>query len=176
MHKKDETPISWRESGLSYFWFVLVLVLIDQLTKFWAVSTLIPYESLHIFPIFNLTLAFNHGAAFSFLGDAGGWQRWLFIALALGVSVVLTIWLAKTSKSQHALTIGLILILGGAIGNVIDRIMLNYVVDFLDFHLYAWHYPTFNVADIAITCGAVILVWDAWKSHPMQNHSTSIDK
>jgi signal peptidase II len=176
MLKQSKTIINWRKSGLSYVWLALVLVLIDQLTKIWAVSSLAPYEPVYIMSFFNFTLAFNHGAAFSFLGDAGGWQRWLFISLALGVSVVIFVWLAKTAKSQLVLTIGLLLILGGAIGNVIDRIMLDYVVDFLDFHWKAWHYPTFNIADIGITFGAVLLVWDAWKAKPIQENSMLTDK
>lgn len=156
---------NWRETGLAWLWLAAVVILIDQLTKLWAMSSLELYESVSVLPIFNLTLAFNHGAAFSFLGDAGGWQRWLFIGLALGVSSVLVVWLAKLpNTAQIPLIIGLTLILGGAIGNVIDRLMLDYVVDFLDFHWHGWHYPTFNVADIAITCGAILLVWDAWKS------------
>jgi len=165
-----------RESGLSYVWLAVVIILADQLTKLWALSSLSLYEPIRIFPIFNLTLAFNHGAAFSFLGDAGGWQRWLFIGLAMTVSLVLILWLAKTPKSKLWLTIGLTLILGGAIGNVIDRVSLHYVVDFLDFHWNEWHYPTFNVADIAITFGAVLLVWDAWKSEAEPKIETPSDK
>ncbi len=161
--------IAWRQSGLSYLWLAVIIVLVDQLTKLWAIASLIPYQHLVILPVFNLTLAFNHGAAFSFLGDAGGWQRWLFIVLALGVSCVLFVWLAKTSKDKKVLTLGLILIFGGAIGNVIDRIYLNYVVDFIDIHWSVWHYPTFNIADIAITCGAILLIFDAWK---MQSKNT----
>jgi signal peptidase II len=153
-----------RQTGLVWLWLAVSIILIDQLTKFWAVSSLEPYQPIVIFPIFNLTLAFNHGAAFSFLGDEDGWQRWLFILLALGVSMMLVLWLAKTPKSQRVLVVGLTLILAGAIGNVIDRIYLNYVIDFIDFHWGGWHYPTFNVADIAITLGALSLVWDAWKN------------
>jgi signal peptidase II len=153
-----------RQTGLVWLWLAVSIILIDQLTKFWAVSSLEPYQPIVIFPIFNLTLAFNHGAAFSFLGDAGGWQRWLFILLAVGVSMILVLWLAKTPKSQQVLVLGLTLILAGAIGNVIDRIYLYYVIDFIDFHWGSWHYPTFNIADIAITFGALLLVWDAWKN------------
>jgi signal peptidase II len=164
---------AWRESGLAWLWLAALVILLDQLTKWWAVSVLSPYEPMAILPIFNLTLAFNHGAAFSFLGDAGGWQRWLFIALALSVSVVLMVWLAKIAKSQTSLSIGLTLVLAGALGNVIDRISLHYVIDFLDFHWALWHYPTFNVADIAITLGAMLLIWDAWKSpDAAQDHSS----
>ncbi|HQR81951.1 MAG TPA: signal peptidase II, partial [Thiotrichales bacterium] len=104
------------------------------------------------------------GAAFSFLGDQDGWQRWFFIALAWGVSLALVIWLSKTELTQRRLILGLTLVLGGAIGNVIDRMVYHHVVDFLDFYWGVWHYPTFNVADIAISVGAVLLIWDAWKS------------
>lgn len=104
---------NWRETGLAWLWLAAVVILIDQLTKLWAMSSLELYESVSVLPIFNLTLAFNHGAAFSFLGDAGGWQRWLFIGLALGVSSVLVVWLAKLpNTAQIPLIIGLTLILG----------------------------------------------------------------
>lgn len=158
--------LAWRASGLTWLWLAVAVIVLDQVTKLWAMTSLALYEPVPVLPMFNLMLAFNHGAAFSFLGDADGWQRWLFIFLALGVSLVLVVWLAKTSRSQRVLVLGLTLILGGAIGNVIDRIALHYVVDFLDFHWAGWHYPTFNVADIAISMGAVLLVWDAWKNQP----------
>lgn len=155
---------SWRQTGLPWLFLAVLVIIVDQLTKQWAVSVLVPYEPIPVLPIFNFTLAFNPGAAFSFLGDEGGWQRWLFIALAVGVSAFLTRWLSKNTVAQKSLNIGLALVLGGAIGNVIDRVLLHHVIDFLDFHWAVWHYPTFNVADIAITVGAVLLIWDAWTS------------
>jgi signal peptidase II len=159
---------NWRETGLPWLGLAVLVILVDQLTKQWATSMLVPYEPVFIAPILNLTLAFNPGAAFSFLGNENGWQRWLFIGLAFAVSGILSVWLAKNKVSQRGLNVGLSLILGGAIGNVIDRLTLHHVIDFLDFHWGVWHYPTFNVADIAITFGALLLLWDAWRQskHP----------
>lgn len=156
-------PISWKHSGLVWVWVSLLVIVIDQFTKQWALASLVPYEAQAVMPMFNIMLAFNPGAAFSFLGDQDGWQRWFFIALAWGVSLALLIWLRKTHLTQRRLVIGLTLVLGGAIGNVIDRMVYQHVVDFLDFYWGVWHYPTFNVADIAISVGAVLLIWDAWR-------------
>lgn len=156
--------IGLKNSGLVWLWVSLLVVLLDQITKTWALVVLNPYEPVAILPMFNFMLAFNPGAAFSFLGDQDGWQRWFFIALAWGVSLALLIWLRKVERTQRRLILGLTLVLGGAIGNVIDRMVYHHVVDFLDFYWGAWHYPTFNVADIAISVGAVLLIWDAWKS------------
>lgn len=158
------TPTGWKSSGLVWLWVSLLVIGLDQFTKQWALASLVPYEPVAIMPMFNIMLAFNPGAAFSFLGDQDGWQRWFFIALAWGVSLALLIWLRKTQLTQRRLVIGLTLVLGGAIGNVIDRMVYHHVVDFLDFYWGVWHYPTFNVADIAISVGAVLLIWDAWKS------------
>jgi signal peptidase II len=158
------TPTSWKNSGLVWLWVSVLVIGLDQLTKHWALASLVPYEPVAIMPMFNIMLAFNPGAAFSFLGDQDGWQRWFFIALAWGVSLALVIWLSKTHLSQRRLVLGLTLVLGGAIGNVIDRMVYHHVVDFLDFYWGIWHYPTFNVADVAISVGAVLLIWDAWKS------------
>jgi signal peptidase II len=158
------TPTGWKSSGLVWLWVSLLVIGLDQFTKQWALASLVPYEPVAIMPMFNIMLAFNPGAAFSFLGDQDGWQRWFFIALAWGVSLALVVWLSKTHLSQRRLVLGLTLVLGGAIGNVIDRMVYHHVVDFLDFYWGVWHYPTFNVADIAISVGAVLLIWDAWKS------------
>lgn len=159
-----QSGVPLQQSGLAWLWLALLIIVLDQGTKLLALVFLAPYEPVSLLPIFNLTLAFNPGAAFSFLGDAGGWQRWFFIALATLVSVALLLWLRKTALSNKPLVIGLLAVLGGALGNVIDRIAYQHVVDFLDFHWHVWHYPTFNVADIAITLGACLLVWDAWRS------------
>lgn len=166
MHSKPlhPTPTGLKSSGLVWLWVSLLVIGLDQFTKQWALASLAPYEPVAIMPMFNIMLAFNPGAAFSFLGDQDGWQRWFFIALAWGVSLALVVWLSKTHLTQRRLVLGLTLVLGGAIGNVIDRMVYHHVVDFLDFYWGVWHYPTFNVADIAISVGAVLLIWDAWKS------------
>jgi signal peptidase II len=118
------------------------------------------YRPQEVFSWLNMTLAHNYGAAFSFLAGAGGWQRWFFIVLASVVSVVLLVWLIRLPRREWMTGLGLGLILGGAIGNVIDRVRLGYVVDFIDVHFGGWHYPAFNVADSAITCGVILLLLD----------------
>lgn len=118
------------------------------------------YETLSVLPFFNLTLAYNEGAAFSFLSDQGGWQRWFFAFVAAFVTIVLVIWLSRL-KDEKVLAISLALVIGGAIGNLIDRLMLGYVIDFLDFFYGQYHWPAFNVADIAISVGVFLMFVDA---------------
>lgn len=145
--------------ALGWYLLAVVVVVLDQLTKHWAVAGLQYGHPLEITPFFNLMLAHNTGAAFSFLSDAGGWQRWLFSVLAAGVSVVLAVWLARAP--DRLLSTALALVLGGALGNLYDRVTLGYVVDFADFHWGGWHFPAFNIADSAITCGAILLLWES---------------
>jgi signal peptidase II len=140
---------------------VAVLVF-DQATKWWVQAVLQPYERVVVLPVFNLTLVFNPGAAFSFLSNAGGWQRWFFIGLASIISVGLIVWLVRLPRGERLLATGLALVIGGAIGNLVDRILLGHVVDFLDFHLAGYHWPAFNLADSAITVGVVLLLWDGF--------------
>ncbi len=142
-----------------------VVIIIDQLTKWLMSSWLSLYETVSIMPFFNLTMAHNTGAAFSFLAHADGWQRWFFVGLATIISVVLIIWLRKvTNKTLEALSISLIL--GGALGNVIDRVNLGYVIDFLDVYYGNYHWPAFNVADSAIVVGACLLIIDSFRTKP----------
>lgn len=143
-------------------WVSLLVLVLDQVTKFWIQASFEPYQSLEVLPFFNLVLAFNTGAAFSFLGDAGGWQRWFFIGLGAVVSVVLVLWLRRLGDDERRTAWGLALVLGGAVGNVIDRIWLGHVVDFLDFHWSGYHWPAFNVADMAITAGVALLLIDGF--------------
>lgn len=143
-----------------YFVLSSVIVLFDQLTKYWINIWLTPGERIEITPFFNLVYVFNPGAAFSFLSDASGWQRYFFTAVAIAVSIWI-IYLVWKDPGRTRFNVALGLILGGAIGNVIDRIALGAVIDFLDVHAFGWHWPAFNVADSAITCGAVLLIWDA---------------
>lgn len=135
-----------------------LIIVLDQLTKVWLVSTLNPGQSIPLTPFFNLVHVYNPGAAFNFLSDAGGWQRWFFVALALAVSVWLTL-LIRRHAGERLLPLAAALILGGALGNVIDRIRFGAVVDFLDAHAAGWHWPAFNVADSAISIGVALLVW-----------------
>jgi signal peptidase II len=140
------------------------VIVLDQVSKWWVLSWLSLYETVAIMPYFNLTMAHNYGAAFSFLAQAGGWQRWFFIGLAVIISVVLLVWLAKLKPTAKLEAISLSLILGGAIGNVIDRIMYGYVIDFLDVYVGTSHWPAFNIADSAICIGAILLILDSFKS------------
>jgi len=140
------------------FGLAAAIVILDQVTKLWAVSALELYRPVEILPFFNLTLLHNTGAAFSFLADAGGWQRWFFTGLTLVIGIGIAIWLVRLPEHERLTRACLTLILAGAIGNLIDRVRLGYVIDFLDFHAAGWHWPAFNVADAAISCGAVLLI------------------
>jgi signal peptidase II len=144
-------------------WLLLsaVVVLVDQLTKAYISRHYGEFEFTTLLPVLDITRMHNVGAAFSFLAGASGWQRWLFIALAVGVSIAIVVWLFRMPRSKVLLAAGLSLVLGGAIGNVIDRIRLGYVVDFIHFHWDRAYFPAFNVADSAITVGAAFLLLDA---------------
>ena len=154
------------DSMLKWLWITFVIVFIDQITKWMAEANLeLGKDVYEVFPHLNFALAYNYGAAFNFLGDQGGWQRWFFVILAAVVSIVIFIWLAKLKDSETGMAIGLSLILGGAVGNLVDRLLHGRVIDFIDvyadwdvFFLQNGHFATFNVADIAINIGAVILV------------------
>ena len=142
-----------------------LIVAADQLTKAWIVADF-PYgQGEVITDFFNLVHVHNYGAAFSFLSDAGGWQRWFFSILSSVVSAVIAVWIFRLPKAKWIESLALALILGGALGNLYDRVALGYVVDFLDFHWSGWHFPAFNVADSAITIGAVLLILDMFLTH-----------
>jgi len=150
--------------GRSSPWLLLsaVIVVVDQLTKAYITRHFGVFEFTSVLPILDITRLHNVGAAFSFLASASGWQRWLFIALALGVSIAITTWLVRLPRGGRTLLAGgLALVLGGAVGNVIDRIRLGYVIDFIHFHWDQAYFPAFNVADSAITVGAACLLLDA---------------
>jgi len=148
-------------TGLRWLWIAAIIICLDQLSKVWMASWLMLGESVAILPHLNLTLAHNTGAAFSLLADAGGWQRWLFSGLAITISIILIFWLSRLHREQTRLSIALTLILGGAIGNLIDRLVYGYVIDFIDLYYGDWHFPAFNVADSAITIGALLVLLDA---------------
>ncbi len=141
-------------------WLLLsgVVVAIDQLSKWFAVNHLVFQQPYRLTSFFNLTLNFNAGAAFSFLGNAGGWQVYLFQAISAVITVFLGVWLLQLKTSKKLQALALSLLIGGAIGNLIDRVRLTYVVDFFDFHIKGWHYATFNVADSAVCVGAFFLI------------------
>jgi len=140
------------------------LIALDQCTKVLIERSFALYETLVILPVFNLVRAHNRGAAFSFLDGAGGWQRWVFTALAVVVSVALLRWLRQLPRSSNMLAAALACILAGAIGNVIDRLRLGYVIDFIQVHWQQHYFAAFNVADSAITIGAGLLLLDAWRT------------
>lgn len=142
------------------------ILLADQLSKAFASSALIYAMPEPVFFWLNFSLHHNSGAAFSFLSDAGGWQRWFFTVLALVVCVVLIVWIRRLFVQQWALALALALVLGGALGNLADRLRLGYVVDFISVHYGSWYFPTFNVADAAISVGAVIIVLDSFRRQP----------
>ena len=145
-------------------WFALavLLALLDQLTKYWISASFDYGQVREVTGFFNLVLTHNKGAAFSFLASAAGWQRGFFIAVALIAIVLISVLLVRHA-GEKLFCLSLALILGGAIGNVLDRIALGYVVDFLDFHIAGWHWPAFNLADSAITVGAALLVLDSFR-------------
>jgi signal peptidase II len=143
--------------------FAALLVMLDQASKLAVLRLLEPHQTIPVVPGFNLTLAFNRGASFSFLADAGGWQRWLFSGIALAASVIIVILLRRTPPAERLNGLGLSLVLSGAVGNLIDRLWLGHVVDFFDVYYRAWHFPAFNIADSAITVGAALLVLGMWR-------------
>ena len=145
-------------------WLVLSLlaVVLDQVSKWVVDSSMQLYQSIPLVPYFNLTYVRNTGAAFSFLSEAGGWQRWFFAGLAIVISIVIAVWLARLKQHEALLAVALSLVLGGAIGNLIDRLAYGYVIDFLDVYYQTWHWPAFNVADSAITLGVVLMLLESF--------------
>lgn len=143
---------------LKWLWLSVLVVILDQVSKLAAEHWLAPYQASPVIPSFNLMLAYNRGAAFSFLSGAGGWQRWLFTILAIGVSVLIVLWISRLKPAEKWTAAGLALVLGGAIGNLIDRFAYGHVIDFIQWYYRSFYWPTFNLADSAITLGAVILI------------------
>lgn len=153
-----------------YLLLAAVVIIFDQLSKLWILNNLELYQSIPIIPSFSIVYARNYGAAFGFLNDAGGWQTIFFTVVALLVSIVLIVWLKRIATTERQLAYALALILGGAIGNLIDRLQFNYVVDFLLFYYQNWQFPAFNVADSAISVGAALLLIDSFGWKLISNH------
>jgi signal peptidase II len=147
--------------NLAWLLLAFLVILLDGQTKQWASETLELYRPGQITSWLNFTLAHNYGAAFSILSDAGGWQRWFFTILASAVTVVLLVWLFRLKRGEWRTGLSLALVIGGAVGNLLDRVRLGYVVDFIDVHYQSHHWPAFNVADSAITCGIILMLLDA---------------
>jgi signal peptidase II len=155
---------------MKWLWLSAFTVILDQLTKKIAEAELVLHQPVAIFPSFNLTLMYNKGAAFSFLSDAGGWQRILFVALSTSISVFLFFWLKQITKHEqqkdnHLIQAAITLILGGAVGNLIDRALTGEVVDFIQVYYSTYYFPAFNIADSAITLGAGLLILDMLLEH-----------
>lgn len=162
-----------KSTGLRWLWLAIVLLIVDQVTK-QAIVALMDYrESIAIMPFFNLTYVHNPGAAFSFLADQDGWQRWFFTIIASLVSALLLYWMAKTPKQDNLIAIAFALILSGAVGNLIDRLMFGYVIDFLDFYVGNKHWPAFNIADSAIFIGAGLMIIDTLKGDNKEESSNT---
>jgi signal peptidase II len=147
-----------------WLWLSALVVALDQWTKWLAEAILVPYQPVAVMPMLNLTLMYNEGAAFSFLADAGGWQRWVFAAFALVMTAVLVLWLLRLGTRERSMAAALALVAGGAVGNLIDRVMTGRVVDFIDVYLQDWHWPPFNVADSAITVGVALLLLSSFRA------------
>jgi len=150
--------VNMPNSQLKFLWLSALIIVLDQLSKYWAVTQLPFHQTVNVMPYFDWYLTYNRGAAFSFLADAGGWQRWFFTITTIVISVVILFWIKKLEPSERMTAIPLSLILGGAIGNLIDRIYLGHVVDYVQVWLGNYPWPAFNIADAAISVGAVILI------------------
>ncbi len=147
---------------LKWLWLSLLALALDQGSKLYIDGTMQLYQSIPLMPSFSLTYVHNTGAAFSFLSEAGGWQRWFFAGLALVMSIGIAFWLARLQKHEKLLAVSLALVLGGAIGNLIDRLAYGYVIDFLDVYYGTWHWPAFNIADSAITVGVALMLAESF--------------
>ena len=154
-------PASATQSGLRWLWLTVILLILDQVSKIYVANNFSLYESIAVMPMFNITYVQNPGAAFSFLSDAGGWQRWFFTAIAVAISGLLIYWLRELNKAQKLLAIAYSLVLSGALGNLIDRVSYGYVIDFLDVYYDQYRWPAFNIADAAICIGAILIIYDA---------------
>lgn len=151
-------------SGWRWLWISAIVLIIDRVTKVLIQQHFMLYDVYSVLPFFNLTLAYNKGAAFSFLSSAAGWQAWLFGVLAVSISIALLVWLKRISYRQWWVAVALTFIIGGALGNLWDRLSYGHVIDFIDLHIANWHWPVFNVADSAICIGAVMLVMSSYSA------------
>jgi len=161
MQRCAEVTTLTQDKPNAQIWLIvsIIVIVLDQVTKYIAIGALEPYAPHAVIPGFlNWTLAFNSGAAFSFLNNAGGWQRWLFSALAIAVCFVLTVWLRRLGRGEWRTALPLALVIGGALGNLIDRVRFGHVTDFIEVYYRQWSWPAFNVADSAISVGAVLLI------------------
>ncbi|MCF2948348.1 signal peptidase II [Paraglaciecola aquimarina] len=157
------------QTGWRFLWLAVIALGLDQYTKTLVVNKIELYQAIQVTPFFNLTHVYNYGAAFSFLHDAGGWQRWFFSIIAILVTSLVLWWLKQTTKNQVILPVAFSLIVGGALGNAYDRLVHGYVIDFLVVYYQDWYWPAFNIADSAICLGAVLLIVDMFKNKEEQD-------
>ena len=157
------------KSGLIWLWVTVVLLILDQVTKYVVSTQMQLYQSIELLPVFNLTYVHNYGAAFSFLSEAGGWQRWFFSIIAISISILLTYWLKKLPAKNLVLCGAYSLVLAGALGNLYDRLTYGYVIDFIHVYYDTWHFPAFNIADSAICIGAGLLLLDAFRDQKSED-------
>lgn len=172
------SKVSFSQTGIKWLWITLLVFIVDQVTKYLAHNYIQPFETIEVMPFFNLVIRYNPGAAFSFLADAGGWQKYLLSGLAILVSIGIVVWMYKTPANNRQLSVGLAFVLAGAVGNLTDRLILGKVIDFIDWYYPAsssscfWgffygsdnmcHWPSFNIADASILLGAVMLLLDSY--------------
>ena len=149
-----------QKSSLIWLWLVMVVVVLDLWSKFVTNTSLDYGVPVEILPVFDLRLSYNTGAAFSFLADAGGFQRWFFVIIAVGVSAMLVVWMKRTPRWQWWVGVAQALVLGGALGNLYDRVVQGYVIDFISLHYGEYYFAVFNLADVAISVGATLLIID----------------
>ena len=152
-----------KPNGLPFLWISLLVIILDQVTKYLCVN-FIEYGTagINVLPFFNLVHVYNFGAAFSFLADKSGWQRWFFAGIAIGISVILAVMMYRSKATQKLNNIAYALIIGGALGNLFDRLWHGFVVDMIDFYVGDWHFATFNLADTAICVGAALIVLEGF--------------
>lgn len=163
------------QTGLRWLWVSVVVFILDRLTKQLVQTYLVAYVAKPITSFFNFTLIYNTGASFGFLNNASGWQVWAFGVIAVIVTIAVLFWLASNSSQLALKNFSLCLIIGGALGNLWDRITYGHVIDFLQFHFHQWYFATFNVADSAICVGAFLLICEAFFSHYKTDKNSRID-
>lgn len=154
--------------ALRWLWLAVLIIVVDQVTKIWAETVLSAEGPIEVLSWFNFTLAYNRGAAFSFLAGAGGWQRYFFLGIGLVAVVIIVVWLRRLRADERMTALGLVSILGGAIGNLIDRVLYGHVIDFIDWHYAGWHWPAFNIADSSILMGAVLVVLSGLRTNKQE--------
>lgn len=175
---KSLKALSMNKSGIIWLWIVAVVIALDLMSKFYILNHFRLGESVSVTPFLNFAYAQNTGAAFGFLSDHSGWQRWFFTLIAVSISSILIYFMRKTPSCHKTINIGYALVIGGALGNLFDRLVHGFVVDFIDFYIGNWHFATFNIADIAICVGAGLIVLDGLfihKSNSDQNNEAKND-